>query len=180
LFGPATPGAAARPRTTASAQPPVEPASVVPVMPAPYTTTGSTAALAAGSTPTLNPDSNLRIPAAGNSGRAQAQVAPPAATLSVPQPNGDPSRSAPQPPAGPAGTLTGTQRAGSYESAQAELQARGVKVRRLEIDPQTGEWHFIGSLPNAQNPNISRTYETRAGDQLSALRAVIEQIDRER
>jgi hypothetical protein len=45
-----------------------------------------------------------------------------------------------------------------------------------------GEWKFRCSVVNPQNRNIGRNYEARAaGDYgLAAIRAVIEQIDREK
>lgn len=67
----------------------------------------------------------------------------------------------------------------SYEQAQAILLSRGVKWQRLETWGDRGEWKFSCSIPNRQNPFISRTYEGRATDYLSAVRAVLGQIDNE-
>jgi hypothetical protein len=68
----------------------------------------------------------------------------------------------------------------SYEQAQAYLHAHGVKGQRLETWGDQGEWKFSCSIPNRQNPYISRNYEGRAADYISAMRAVIEQIQKER
>jgi hypothetical protein len=87
------------------------------------------------------------------------------------------------PPAGPVATpgfaLTGGGRATTYEQAQALLAARGVKVQRLESTGENGEWKFICSVPNRQNPQISRTYEARATDPIAAVRAVLDQLDKD-
>jgi hypothetical protein len=67
----------------------------------------------------------------------------------------------------------------SYEQAQAQLAAHGVTWQRLET---TGDnsWKFSCSVPNPQNKFISRTYEGQARDYLSAMRAVLDQIAKER
>ena len=52
--------------------------------------------------------------------------------------------------------------------------------QRLEAGPEPGEWKFNCSIPNRQNPSIRRFYESRAGDPLAAVRAVVEQIEKER
>jgi hypothetical protein len=70
----------------------------------------------------------------------------------------------------------------SYEQLQAQLDARGVTMRRLETVGDQGEWRFICAVPQPGSPNTRRTYEGRAvgGHGLTAIRAVLEQIDRER
>jgi hypothetical protein len=75
--------------------------------------------------------------------------------------------------------VMGSSRVASYEQAQALLAARGVKWQRLETWGDRGEWKFSCSIPNPHNPYISRTFEARAGDYLSAVRAVIDQMERE-
>jgi hypothetical protein len=67
----------------------------------------------------------------------------------------------------------------SYEQAQTQLAARGILWQRLEMTRETGEWKFSCSVPNRQNPTLRRTYEGRARDYLGAMRAVLDQIDRE-
>jgi hypothetical protein len=87
------------------------------------------------------------------------------------------------PPAGPVAApgiaLTAGGRAITYEQAQALLAARGVKVQRLESTGENGEWKFTCSVPNRQNPQISRTYEARATDPIAAVRAVLDQLDKD-
>lgn len=70
----------------------------------------------------------------------------------------------------------------SYEQLQAQLDARGVTMRRLETVGDQGEWRFICAVPQPGSPNTRRTYEGRAvgGHGLTAIRVVLEQIDRER
>ena len=65
----------------------------------------------------------------------------------------------------------------SYEEAQSRLTARGVNWQRLETWGDQGDWKFTCSIPNKQNPYISRTYEAEAHDPLSAVRGVLDQLD---
>ncbi len=65
----------------------------------------------------------------------------------------------------------------SYEEAQAQLKARGVTWQRLETWGDQGDWKFTCSIPNRQNPYISRTYEVEAHDPFSALRGVLDQLE---
>ncbi len=74
---------------------------------------------------------------------------------------------------------TGNSQVITYEQAQERLAARGVAWQRLETGGEQGEWKFSCSIPNRQNPNVSRTYEARACDFLTAIRAVLDQIDKE-
>ena len=59
------------------------------------------------------------------------------------------------------------------------LRQRGATFQRLETWGDDGEWKFSCAIPNRQNPAIRRTYEARAGDPMVAVRAVIDQIDKE-
>jgi hypothetical protein len=174
----------------------------------PATSVSSTGALASGSMPAPAPDSNrndLRIQGVptGN----PTPVAPGTSTPGWPQ-NGSPppSTSGLQSPeaAGSAGRLTpvattpgptvpycftsgGGAAPGAaggidtYLQLQEMLRARGVSWQWLETVGTAGEWRFRCAIPNPQNRNLRRTYEARAvGDGgLAAIRAVIEQIDRE-
>jgi hypothetical protein len=65
----------------------------------------------------------------------------------------------------------------SYEEAQARLRALGVTWQRLETWGDQGDWKFTCSIPNRQNPYISRTYEAEAHDPLSALHGVLDQLE---
>jgi hypothetical protein len=83
----------------------------------------------------------------------------------------------------PGVTLTGgTSAPDAYAQAQEMLRAHGVTWQRLETWGEGGEWKFSCSIPNPQNPSIRRNYEFRAPGEygLAAIRAVLEQIERER
>jgi hypothetical protein len=68
----------------------------------------------------------------------------------------------------------------TFEQAQAQLRMRGVTWQRLEIWGDDGKWKFSCSIPNAQNANIRRSYESPPlPDPLMALQAVLEQIDKD-
>jgi hypothetical protein len=74
------------------------------------------------------------------------------------------------------GAMTGSTNL-SYEEAQARLTARGVAWQRLETWGDQGDWKFTCSIPNRQNPYISRTYEAEAHDPLAALHSVLDQLE---
>jgi hypothetical protein len=65
------------------------------------------------------------------------------------------------------------------EQAWAQLKARGVLWQDLSMVAETGEWKFSCAIPNRQNPSIRRRYEATAGDSLAAIRAVLEQLDKD-
>jgi hypothetical protein len=130
-------------------------------MPAPNALT-SNAALAAGGPQPLDGGFDLRI-AAGNTGGAW--VSPGGAQLIRPEIPAQPvSRSDPSRPM-------------TYEQAQALLAAYGLGWQRLEY--ADGVWKFTCSIPNRQNPTLSRTYEGQAKDDLGAIRAVLEKIEKD-
>ena len=59
------------------------------------------------------------------------------------------------------------------------LEGRGVTMHRLE-KTEDGQYKFLCLLPDRQNPTTFHRYEARAaGDPVNAVRAVIEQIDRD-
>jgi hypothetical protein len=80
--------------------------------------------------------------------------------------------------AAPALAPAAATRLASYEQARAQLQARGVTWFRLETSDQGG-YQFSCSIPNRQNKNLSRNYETQAQTELAAIQAALEQIDKE-
>lgn len=67
----------------------------------------------------------------------------------------------------------------TFEQARDAIAARGALWQRLETTGEKGEWKFSCSLPNRQNPRLRRTYEASANDPVAAIRAVLEQIDKE-
>ncbi len=150
-------------------------------LPAPHGA-GSTAALASGAFPQFDGGRELRIGAgrepnatttSGNTWRGSGASG--GVTLNRPEPlDAAPSGSAPGfTPAG------GTSRPLTEEQAWAQVEARGATWQRLETWGEAGEWKFSCSVPNRQNPSVRRFYEARANDRLSAMRAVLEQMDRE-
>jgi len=95
------------------------------------------------------------------------------------------SRDSPLTPSSPpsASPPTGGQAGGNgvstFEQAKDELKARGALWQQLVMVGETGEWKFSCAIPNRQNPRIRRTYEAKASDPIAAIRAVIEQLDKE-
>lgn len=161
------------------------PVAVLPPAPAPNGAT-STAALAGGQPRQFDPDKDLRIgsnPAAasGVEGWAGPGAAPRpdgGATLHNPELAVKPAAqreavpvSHPAPPSG--------QRLTSYDEALAKLKARGALWQRLEAAGNNGEWTFLCSIPSPKDPNKHRTYDAHARDYLSAVQAVLDQIDRD-
>jgi hypothetical protein len=62
----------------------------------------------------------------------------------------------------------------TWEQAKEQLRARGVTS--FTLANENGLWTFRASVPNPQNPSLSRTYEATAGDDLSAVRQVLESV----
>ncbi|HXG08996.1 MAG TPA: hypothetical protein VNK04_04340 [Gemmataceae bacterium] len=151
--------------------------TAVPPLPAPTSST-SPAALAGGVFQPLDPRPEFRTTGRG-AGPSWKGPGTAGAVLQPPEPvaEGLP-RSDPGP--APGFTLVGGPRPLTYEQAQTLLQARGVTWQRLEAGPEPGEWKFSCSIPNRQNPQIRRFYEAKAQDPITAIRAVLEQMDRER
>jgi hypothetical protein len=176
--------------------------NTVPPMPGP-TSTGSTAALASVNPRPIDGTHDLRIPdgnvaangnSAWNGGAGGIGTAPP---INVPTGPAATSTASPvalapggqlqQPPpgfapvsrmqSGGAAPSAGSNGSMTYEDAQARLTARGVSWQRLETWGDQGDWKFTCSIPNKQNPYISRTYEAEAHDPLSAVRGVLDQLD---
>jgi len=77
-------------------------------------------------------------------------------------------------------TPLGNASGASADALLTLLQARGVNWHRLETWGDNSEWKYSCSVPNANNPNIRRTYEARGRDPRSAMAAVLTQMDQER
>lgn len=174
LLGPPAPAPAARVAAPAAPTPaPTAQASVVPPLPVPSPPAStSPAALAQGPAASFDPARELRISAgvqttAGQGGwQSTGSLQPPA------------GRSDPFSPVS-LGAAAGGQ-VTTHEQALAMLSARGVTWYRLESTSEHGPCKFTCSLPNPQNRLVSRTYEAQAADPLSAMRAVLDQINRDR
>ncbi len=172
LFG----GVKPQPGLTGAANTPLPP------LPGP-TTTASTAALASVNPRPLDGSHDLRItdptntPAAASGqgfGPSGTQLQQPVMGA-PPTPGFAPVSRQGQTVTNPGATAGSTNL--SYEEAQARLTARGVAWQRLETWGDQGDWKFTCSIPNKQNPYISRTYEAEAHDPFSALHGVLDQLD---
>ncbi|HEV3259016.1 MAG TPA: hypothetical protein VG013_19245 [Gemmataceae bacterium] len=173
-------GAAASGGRTAlpPANPPARPPVAPPAAPASLT---SNAALAVSTPATVDHNQDVRVGSASAATQYSGQYNPApggGAVLHRPEP-------AFEPPAQHDSMLkqvfgfTGASHGASYEQLKAQLVSRGVTFVRLETWGEHGGWKFTCSIPNRQNPYISRTYEAQAQDDLGAIRAVIAQMDKE-
>jgi len=177
LLGRGTP-----PRGSPSALPPPNPTAQPPAPPAaPAASLTSNAALAGGTPATFDHSHDLQIGSPSMPGAYSGASSPTPAAATVlhrPEPLFEP-------PARHDSMLkqmfgfTGASHGATYEQLKAQLVARGVTFVRLETWGDHGGWKFTCSIPNKQNPYISRTYEAQAQDDLGAIRAVIEQMDKE-
>ncbi len=143
----------------------------------------SPAALAAGTPANFDHSQDLHI---GNAPSGPSQDLPP---TTLPPANPGVTLRQPEIPPTPArldtnvtptaAVAVGSQPA-TYEQLRSQLVTRGVTDMRLETWGTAGAWKFTCSLPNRQDPNKRRTYEAQAQDDLSAMRAVLEQMDRDK
>jgi hypothetical protein len=158
----------------------------VPALPG-LNSTASTAALASGTIPRLPGAQDLRLESPQGlpsgwqrEGAGQgALVAQQGALLRPPEPVGGPG---PVPPAGAGSspvTPVSARRADSLDQALDELRSRGVSWQTLEGPLDRGEWKFRCSVPNPNKPSVSRTYEATASASVDAVRAVLDQINRD-
>jgi hypothetical protein len=177
-------------RPTAAAAP-APPTPVAALPPPAANSTLSNAALAAGAPRPPDSGRDLRIssprPSSGNDGWARegnpasgrGQVAESSgALLRPPEPVTEPFPRRELATVSNPGSPRDTQ-VFTYEQAQDQIKARGVLWQRLEMVAESGEWRYSCSIPNRQNPRIRRTYEAKASDSVTAIRAVLEQLDKE-
>ena len=197
--GPPIPQAAAT-KTAAAIPPPPNPGTVPPP-PATANSILSNAALATAAPRTLDSSQDLRIGApAGNPGNdSWARQGPAGGTGQLASGSGAilrPPESVTEPaprrelttasnpgsspdPAVAARTAPAAANATSFDQLQVQMVSRGVLWQRLEMVGDTGGWKYSCSVPNRQNPKLRRTYEARANDPAAAIRAVLEQLDKE-
>jgi hypothetical protein len=191
-YDPLLGGAPLRPPAAATPSPPA-PVAVLP--PAAPSSTLSPAALAAGAPRPADNGRDLRLGSAptstGNDGWARQGLAGnnPAsgmgptvggsgAQLRPPEPMTEPP---PRQQLSPVSSAASPHGSGvtTYEQAQEQIKARGVLWQDLSMVAETGEWKFSCAIPNRQNPAIRRRYEATASDSLAAIRAVLEQLDKD-
>jgi hypothetical protein len=188
-YDPLLGGPPVRPAVAATPAPPT-PAPVAP--PAAPNSPLSPAALAASAPRPADNDRDFRIgsprPSTGNDGWASAGNNPAAAIgqtvggsgaqLRPPEPITEQMPRQDLTPVSSPGPSRDS-RITTYEQAQEQIKARGVLWQSLEMVAETGEWKYSCSIPNRQNPALRRTYVARASDSLAAIRAVLEQLDKD-
>jgi hypothetical protein len=143
----------------------------------PPSSSGSTAALAGGTSPSRPADSRsgLQI-GSGTPPTALVSATPNAPALRPPEPTAH-LTSNPIPSTG--STAPMTPHLASYEQAQVTLLGKGIKWQQLQMTGDPGEWSFSCSLPDRQNPAMSRTYSGKGPNYLAAMQAVLDQMERE-
>ncbi len=65
-----------------------------------------------------------------------------------------------------------------YEKVRRQLDAAGAKNWKFEKDPTSGESIFRVEMPHRNNPNLFRVFEAKSKDELKAMFAVAEQVQR--
>jgi hypothetical protein len=175
-------GSAIRPTGPTIAAGPTQPAPQPGVPPLPATSpSGSPAALASAGRGTLDPNRpELRMggdtaaPAWGVQGGASPGVA-----LQPPQPLAGSGGAVPlQPKPTPDVQLTGNTTAPTYQQLKAQLLARGVSV--INITTKGEEVTLTCFVPLKDNQNAHQRYDAKGRDELAAMQAVLDQIDKKR
>jgi len=99
--------------------------------------------------------------------------------LQHPQVVAEPASRSDPAPAATIASLPGGSGINSIEQAESQLAARGVVYEQWTFVKESGQGEFKCSLPNKQNPRLRRTYVGKGPDYLTAVRAVLEQIDKD-
>lgn len=164
-----------------TATPKSEPAGPLPVIAAP-TPAQSNAALATASVTQLDNGRDLRMgppPTAKLTGAtpAGATGTPSAVTLNTPTPAGSPSDVSPLTRLEGVTPVPAVGGDGQWSALVKRLQDRGMTAFRLELQ-RDGLWRCGCSIPDRRNPSLKQTYNTSAPDPTSALRAVVEEVER--
>jgi hypothetical protein len=148
-------------------------AGVVPPLPA-TNPTGTPAAL---TRDTLDPSRSS--PRIGDSAAPAWQGAGGAAVaLQAPQPAAGPGAPLQSKPA-PEVQLTSNVSAPTYEQLRAQLRARGVAIIKITVDGTSGETSMSCFVPLKGDPTKQQRYDaTRARDEVAAMQALLEQIDK--
>jgi hypothetical protein len=173
------------PPTPPAVSQPITPVAALPALPAPNLGT-SNAVLAAGLSRPFDNSHDLRINNprgnSGNDGWAGQGAAPSGdaggAKLGGPEPVGDPTLR--RDPSGVYSPVSNSNSpATTIDQAVEQLKARGVIWKQFVQTGENEEWEVRCSVPNRQNSRLRRNHVARDRDLLSAIRAVIEKIDRE-
>jgi hypothetical protein len=163
--------------------PKTEPAGPLPTLAAPNASV-STAALATASVPQLDSKSDSRIdppPAAKLTGAAAVGTGrenPSPVMLRAPESTGSPADVSPLTRLDNVSAVPVAGGDGQWSALVKRLQDRGMTAFRLEMQ-RDGVWRCICSIPDRRNPSLKQTYNTSAADPLAALRAVVEEVERE-
>jgi hypothetical protein len=190
FFGQGTPRAAAPGNSNTLGPAAAAPGGGVPGLPA-NTSVTAPAALVSSTPPLTDAAHDLRAPdSLGAPGPKSSSWGPQgAAVLGGPQqesPSGDRLLAAPVRLASgngaPAVGAAAAPVADSFEHLMEELHRRGATWWRLEPMVSGGKYRFVCSVPQPSNPNSGIRYDaTSVGDNgLGAIRAVLDQIDRQR
>jgi hypothetical protein len=83
-----------------------------------------------------------------------------------------------QPKPTPDVQLTGNTTAPTYQQLKAQLQARGVSV--ISITTKGEEVTLTCFVPVKDNPNAHQRYDVTRRDELAAMQAVLDEIDKKR
>lgn len=65
-----------------------------------------------------------------------------------------------------------------YEALRQRLDAVGARNWKFDKDPSTGVSTFTCEIPNPEKPSLLRVFEARSSDELKAMLAVVEQVER--
>ncbi len=156
------------------------PTQPLPPLPAPSSAT-SPASLASNAVPKLEDDRPLRIPSDKDAGWGGQSS--PGVTLGRPGTDAGTAGErtlTPVPAIGPLVPVSGTSPpADSIDQMLQTLRLRGVKGFQLLMQRETGEWSCTCSIPRRDDPASKTTYNKVAGDPQSALKAVVEQVERD-
>jgi len=60
----------------------------------------------------------------------------------------------------------------TMDQAKEQLKARGVTWHQLEMGSD-GLWHFRCTMPDPENPGVSRVYETSDTSDLNAVKKAL-------
>jgi hypothetical protein len=177
-------GPAVRPPGAAVAAGPARPpaaTTAVPPLP-PTTPAGTPAALASSgrgpldaTRPELHIGPDTATPAWGTKDGTAAGVA-----LQPPQPLPGGGAVPLQPKSVPEVQLTGNTTAPTYEQLKKQLAAHGVTKINFTADAQTGETALTCWVPVPGNPTSNQRYDVKGRDPLSAMQAVLDEMDKKR
>jgi hypothetical protein len=168
-------GPPVRPPSAASAGADRATGAAVPPLP-PTNPAASPASLASANRGPLDPNRpDLRIPSSDGvnwqgAGGVALQPPQPVSGGAVPL----------QPKPAPELQLAGNVTSPTFDQLKAQLRGRGVSVINFKTDLATGETTLTCFAPLKNDPSKQQVHTTKAPDEVSAMRAVLDQIDKAR